>query len=974
MRKILSLTVFCFLLYSNLFSQISTESDLVYYAERFYESNFGKFSDEIISNVDVIAVEETPIIYIFCFNNNSFVALNADQRYPAILAYSLSSSFSREFTNESEMLWYSFIAEELYNKRSSLKINNYAIHNSWSKLGDGEFVTSQTKSGFLLSTRWGQGCFYNTQCPNDLNGPCTHTVTGCVATAMAQIMKHWNYPQFGVGSHSYDHLLYGTLFADFGATEYLWSQMPDELTEENNAVATLMSHCGVAVEMQYSASSSGGAPTPDAFVDYFGYSLNADYAYKSNYSDQDWKNMLRYQIDNGIPVLYVGHSDIIPEGHAWVLDGYDVDDYFHFNWGWDSDGAFYLLDDNLFPLSHYGIINIFPAHECDIKLGEIIHPISMTYTEPTYISVVVENYGSNPASNIPVSYVVDDDDIVTEIISETINPGESITYQFAQTYDFSQTAGGIYNLKIYSDLDCETYRLNDTVFKNVVNVMCADIPYQISSGDEDMGWLIEDSNDDGVKWILSDEGFAPYYQSSTENGADDWLMSKCISLEQGKLYKMSFDYKGIGIYWFHNLEVFLGSAPFADFMTRELLDLNDLNNGEWQSAEKYFTVDEAASYYFGFHIYSQPEMLSFLIDNFEIVELAEPDVMLSEVISPVSSCMMGEEQVSVEIINLSSQVLSDITMKYQIGEGEIVSDNYGETLSPGESVLFNFSSYADLSEYGEYSIKIWSECSGDTNQENDSLFVNVKNKTNADLPYLIGFEVAAEYDDWTVENINDDNKTWQFASSGGHTQPACAKYEYNDFEAADDWLISKCVWLESGYIYKLSFWYKVEDASWPENLKVMFGNTQTSSAMDILLEDLPGLTNNTYQQVEMFFPIWNDDFYYFGFQCYSIAQMFNLYIDDIEIDVDGVNNLEIESTNDFMIYPNPAKDMVSIIFIGNDASEKQVVVCDINGRIVKQSNQTSKVFEIDFSTLISGVYFVTITTGDKCLTKRIMKL
>ncbi|MBN2777197.1 MAG: C10 family peptidase [Bacteroidales bacterium] len=98
------------------------------------------------------------------------------------------------------MLWYSFIAKELYNKRSSLQISDYAIHNSWSKLGDGEFISSQTKSGFLLGTRWGQGCFYNTQCPNDLNIPCLHTVTGCVATAMAQIMKHWNFPQFGTGT------------------------------------------------------------------------------------------------------------------------------------------------------------------------------------------------------------------------------------------------------------------------------------------------------------------------------------------------------------------------------------------------------------------------------------------------------------------------------------------------------------------------------------------------------------------------------------------------------------------------------------------------------------------------------------------------------------------------------------------------------------------------------------------------------
>jgi hypothetical protein len=973
MKKLICLG-FSLIVVAALFSRPLSEQQLKDFAKVFYKTKLNKADIGTSINEHRIYSGVYHAISIFYFESGGFVALSTDDCFPAVLAYSYSGFYNPEFMSETEKWWLQNIGVQMLKTIESSNYSSLPMHSSWERIKSSEFISGQTKSIQLLTTRWGQGCYYNTLCPEDINGPCGHSVTGCVATAMAQIMKYWNYPQFGVGNHSYDHLLYGNLSADFGATEYLWAQMSDELTEENNAVATLMYHCGVAVNMNYAATSSGAGVNSNTFVDYFNYSANQNYVHKSNYTDEEWKNMLRNQIDNGFPMLYIGFSEIIPEGHAWVLDGYDVDDYFHFNWGWDSDGAYYLLDDNFFPQSQSALINVFPKHECDIMMKEIIHPINMTYTEPTYIRVLIENYGNSSASNFPISYVVDGGEPVTEIVNTTVNPGESIVYQFEQTYDFSQTAGEIYSLQVYSELACDTYRLNDTLAKNVVNVMCADIPYQISNGGDDMGWLIEDSNYDGVTWGFYSSGFSPGYNSSTDNMADDWLMSKCITLEQGKLYKMSFDYKGIGIYWFHDIAVYLGNSPYSELMTNQLVNLTGLNNGEFQTAEHYFTVNENASYYFGFHIYSQPEMLSFLIDNFEIIELSEPDVMLSEVINPVSSCMMGEETVAVEIVNLSSQILSNITMKYQIDENEVVVENFVGTLHPGESAIFNFSTLADLSGYGEYSIKIWAEYSGDDNQENDSLFVNVKNKTNAELPYSIGFELLDEYEDWIIENVNNDNRTWQYKPNGGNSQPACVKYEYNDFAAADDWLISKCVWLESGFIYKISFWYKIEDGTWPENLKLMMGNTQTHSELNVLLGDYPNLTNNTYQQAEVYFPIWSDDFYYFGFYCYSIAQMFNLYLDDIEIVLDGINKTPFELFDDVFVYPHPVSDVVSIVVADDNNPKHSIKIIDLNGRVVFETVQIRQSYDIDFSRFEKGVYFVIIDNSKKTFAKRIVKI
>ena len=180
-------------------------------------------------------------------------------------------------------------------------------------------------------------------CPVDDLGECSHAATGCTATAMAMIMKYWNYPQFGVGSHSYESQWYGTLTANFGETEYVWADMPDIVTEENPAVATLMYHCGVSVDMGYTGTTSGAAISPAAFFNYFRYSHNAVLDHQNNYTWTEWIALLENEIDNGRPVLYAGWEEMLLMGHSFVCDGYDASDYLHFNWGGDGYGNGYRI-------------------------------------------------------------------------------------------------------------------------------------------------------------------------------------------------------------------------------------------------------------------------------------------------------------------------------------------------------------------------------------------------------------------------------------------------------------------------------------------------------------------------------------------------------------------------------------------------------------------------------------------------------
>lgn len=190
--------------------------------------------------------------------------------------------------------------------------------------------------GPLMQTNWNQSPHYNAQCPGG-------SVTGCVATAMAQIMKFHNHPAQGAGFHSYNAPNYGTLSANFGATSYNWGGMPNNVNSANSAVATLMYHCGVSVDMQYSPQVSGAwviaahSPTTDhnseyALKTYFNYHEGMQGVKRENYNDGQWINLLKADLDASRPILYAGWGS--GGGHAFVCDGYDNNNFFHFNWGW----------------------------------------------------------------------------------------------------------------------------------------------------------------------------------------------------------------------------------------------------------------------------------------------------------------------------------------------------------------------------------------------------------------------------------------------------------------------------------------------------------------------------------------------------------------------------------------------------------------------------------------------------------------
>ena len=196
----------------------------------------------------------------------------------------------------------------------------------------------------LLKSRWGQSHPYNAKTG--------YPYSGCVATAVAQIMYYYQWPANGYGKNEYELSYYHTkISADFSQSYYDWQNMlPDyrppvsATIAQEDAVALLMSDIGIASFMQYTPDASGtqGLFAYKALQNNFDYT--AAYVTRAVEGPSRFVEIIRQELLNGCPVYIEGHSAGAASGHAWVADGFDKNGLFHMNFGWEGQGdAYYSL-------------------------------------------------------------------------------------------------------------------------------------------------------------------------------------------------------------------------------------------------------------------------------------------------------------------------------------------------------------------------------------------------------------------------------------------------------------------------------------------------------------------------------------------------------------------------------------------------------------------------------------------------------
>lgn len=360
-------------------------------ASRFYAMKFDRAPESLTSTIAYTAPVlrgengSAPSFYVFNFNSEGFVIVAGDDRVQPILAFSDEGAFVAENMPDHIRFFLDGYTEEIQYMIDSQQNNNIAQSQWGALLSDSAPMQKEgtvVVGPLLGSNRWNQTRYYNNLCPADASGNTAyggHAAVGCGALVMGQVMRYWQYPTSGTGSHSYTSNNYGSLSANFGATTYHYESMPNQFTSTYHpdscveAVATLLYHCGVAVNMNYgpSASVCNSNKIVSALSTYFRYPTTVQYIERGSLSTTAWYSYLKGELDEGAPFMYGGSGNY--GGHVWTCDGYRDDDYFHFNWGWggQQNGYYALTNCSSYGFnSNHAIIIGIRGPELPTTIGE----------------------------------------------------------------------------------------------------------------------------------------------------------------------------------------------------------------------------------------------------------------------------------------------------------------------------------------------------------------------------------------------------------------------------------------------------------------------------------------------------------------------------------------------------------------------------------------------------------------------------
>ena len=393
------------ILFGNIYAKPVDETTARAVASHFYAVKFNRPLETLTPTIAYRASiirggnGSEPSFYVVNFNSEGFVIVAGDDRVQPILAFSDEGAFVSENMPDHIRFFLDGYTDEIQYTIDNQQEISTDIQQQWDALISESHVLPKDGNvvvGPLLgNNQWNQTKYYNNLCPADATGNVAyggHAAVGCGALVMGQVMRYWRYPATGTGSHSYNSSNYGTLSANFGATTYHYESMPYRLIVSNHpdscvdAIATLLYHCGVAVNMNYgpSASVANSNKIVAALSTYFRYPATVQYIERGSLPSSRWLNYLKGELDEGAPFMYGGSGNY--GGHVWTCDGYRDDNYFHFNWGWggQQNGYFALTNCSSYGFnSNHAIIIGIRGPELPESIEELNSQNINLYPNPT---------------------------------------------------------------------------------------------------------------------------------------------------------------------------------------------------------------------------------------------------------------------------------------------------------------------------------------------------------------------------------------------------------------------------------------------------------------------------------------------------------------------------------------------------------------------------------------------------------------
>lgn len=396
---------------------------------------------------------------LYVFNaeaNQGYVIVSNDDRTAPILGYSETGTLDPDNMPCNMRAWLQGYADEIaWLNEHNIQLTGIATLPRRTASAVKEPIAP------LVKTHWNQGSPYNDNCPEYTSGE--KSVTGCVATAMAQAMYYHQFANMTGEIPGYTTGSYGINVAALPAVDFDWANMQLEYTgsetdEQKAAVALLMQYCGAAVEMDYgSVSSSNTTEVVTALKTYFGYNSTAQMAVRSLYTYNEWIELIYNELKQNRPVVYGGQSS--GGGHEFVCDGYQGEDYFHINWGWGG------MSDNYFKLSaldsdhqgiggssstdgyHYGqdaVVGVQKPTDEGTVLDKSTHLPNLTVNSITGPDVAVAGQ--------EVTFTLNVTNNASQDYSGDIYLG--IKYGDSESYSYGLLSGDLFNIPANKSKDC----------------------------------------------------------------------------------------------------------------------------------------------------------------------------------------------------------------------------------------------------------------------------------------------------------------------------------------------------------------------------------------------------------------------------------------------------------------------------------------------------------------------------------------
>lgn len=394
--------------------------------------------------------------YYYVFNsegNNGFVIVSGDDRTAPVFGYSDTGSFDENNIPENMQAWLAGYVDEIKALGTDESSANSKLLSAPKKA---EAVKRPVAP--LLTALWNQSSPYNDNCP--LYDGTNKSATGCVATAMAQVMYYYRAQSVSATTAEIPAYISPknnlSIPADPANSPIDWANMTDKYsssstTAQKAAVAALMAYCGHSVQMNYGESSGAySSDIPAALETYFGYATGGKYLNRSSYTLQEWEKMVYEELLAARPLLYGGQSS--GGGHAFVIDGYDGEGLFHFNWGWGGSSNGYFLLQVANPGNNSGI--------------------GASSTSDGYARSQNAIFGVNPSSTeeaIPATPTTNFDAVTTSSVTIRFSNLTSETMDFYRGVGYIDNNGNLIHLTGERFYSLNSYRAIPTDFTITVD-------------------------------------------------------------------------------------------------------------------------------------------------------------------------------------------------------------------------------------------------------------------------------------------------------------------------------------------------------------------------------------------------------------------------------------------------------------------------------------------------------------------------